>query len=410
MGLRKSMKVGIITDWTSDNNYGEILQCWALQQVLIHEGYDPFLIRFLRYNWEKECPPKRFSITSTVKRLLFVLLKIVLIKPAVVSFFRKIEMKKIEGKHPNTEYYNERNKERQFSSFFEDNIRTSESIYNNYDELIVNPPIADVYVTGSDQVWNFNMHITETKAFFLQFGDEHLKRISYAPSIGHNYWPKNRMDELRQYLSSFNAISVREKSGVEICRSVGYEATHVLDPTLLLSEKDYIQLIGNTANAKEEPYIYIYSMNYSSPNDIAWKDIKQYAKEFGLKIKVTPGAGYTPCREIFDDVEYDYATIPSWISNIANAQLVITASFHGSVFSILFHKHLLYTPLKGKISQSNNRVVGLLNDLGLDCMIYKQTRSVKDYVEQEIDWVKTDNLINVSRDRSLSYIRNAIKN
>ena len=403
------MTIGVMTDWTSDSNYGEILQCWALQQVLIHEGYNPFLVRFLRYNWEKESNPRSFSIVNKVKFLLLVFFKFLLIKPAVVSFLKKSERKRIEEKHPDVNYYKERNKERQFISFFEDNILTSETIYNNFDELVNNPPVADLYITGSDQVWNFDMHITETKAFFLQFGDKNLKRIAYAPSIGHNFWPKKRMEELRKYLSSFNAISVREKSGVEICRSVGFEATHVLDPSLLLTIKDYIQLLNYTVKLNDEPYIYIYSMNYSSPNDIAWKEIKQYAKENGLKIKVTPGAGYTPCREIFDGVEYDYATIPSWINNIANAQLVITASFHGSVFSILFHKHLLYTPLKGNMSQSNNRVLGMLNDFGLDCMIYKKNRCVKEYVEQEIDWMKTDHLINICRERSLSYLRNAIK-
>lgn len=403
------MRIGITTDWTSDNNYGEILQCWALQQILKREGHEPFLIRFLRYDWKNDRTSIKPGRIQSLRRYIVILAKIILVKPAISSYLRNKEHQKIESKHPNAEeYYGCRNKEREFISFLEENIIASETIFCNYDELVANPPVADIYLTGSDQVWNYNMHISESKAFFLQFGDRNIKRIAYAPSIGHNTWPEGRKEELRHYLSSFNAISVRELSGVDICKSVGFDAAHVLDPTILLSAKDYIQSLCNTEAFDGEPYIYIYSMNYSVPSDIPWKEIRQYAKENGLKIKVTPGAGYTPCREIFDEVEYDYATISGWINNIANAKMIVTASFHGSVFSILFHKHLLYTPLKGAMSQSNNRVLGLLNDFDLNCMMYQKGRRVKDYADQAIDWNKTEKLIKSSRDSSISYLRAAI--
>ena len=403
------MKIGVITDWTSDNNYGEILQCWALQQILKREGHQPFLIRFLRYDWSNDSDNSGKSFIQTLKRYLIILIKIIFIKPAIDSFLNNKEKRKIEGKHPDADvYYAERNKERKFASFFDTNIETSQAIYHDYEELCSSPPAADIYITGSDQVWNYNMHISETKAFFLQFGDEKIKRISYAPSVGHDSWPEKRKEELRQYLSAFDAISVREDSGVDICKSVGFNATHVLDPTLLLTSDSYTQLIKDAKYKEEPPYIYIYSMNYSYPDDIAWNEIREYARENRLRIKVTPGAGYTPCREIFDDVEYDYATIPGWITNIAHAHLVITASFHGSVFAILFHKQLMYTPLKGEMSKSNSRVLGMLENFDLNCMIYNKKRKVSEYAVQVVEWEKVDENKNACRVRSISYLRQAI--
>lgn len=389
------MRIGIITHWTSNNNYGELLQCWALQHFLKEKAYDPFLIRYLLF---KESNQPFFSkarlkyLVKKIRRPIYRLRKSYKLKQRERELDRLFEKKDII---------------RGFDSFRNDFLSCSPRIYKNYSEIRRNPPEADVYITGSDQVWNFDIPLSDTKAFFLQFGDKDIKRISYAPSIAHDYWPEDRKNELHDYLASFNAISVRESSGVGICKSVGFDAIYVVDPTLLLTQKDYDSIKDKSLPAN--PYIYIYSMNYKKADDIQIDDIRDYSVKKNLLIKVTNGTGYVPCRELFDGVEYEYSTIPQWLNNIANATLVVTPSFHGIVFSILFHTNFVYTPLKGRHSQGNTRILDLLKTLNLECMIEEDGKSIEEYVKQSVDWEYVDKILNVYREKSIEYLINALQ-
>lgn len=395
------MRIGITTYWTSNNNYGQLLQCWALQQFLIKNGHAPYLIRFLLYSEKTET-----TLYNKIKLFFLRCFKFILIYPIYQSY-NKRKLEKSEKLLDS--FFNEKDKQREFDDFRNNHLLKTEQIYEDYSVLLMNPPTADIYMCGSDQIWNFNLHPNNLKPFFLQFGSESIKRIAYAPSIGRDYWPEDRLHELKQYLSCFSYVSLREETGVKICKDLGVDAKHVLDPTLLLKKEDYETLEDNSFK-NEAPYIFIYGVNYKTKEDINFGRIKDYANKNKLRIIVTNGSGYTPCREIFDGVEYIYATIPRWLSLIANAELVITPSFHGSVFSILYHKNLMYTPLKGNFSRGNSRVLGLLNDLELNCMIQNDKTSISEYLNQNIDWLKTDKLLNEKRRSSVDFIINAIYN
>lgn len=385
--MSNKKKIGIITYWESNDNYGQQLQCWALQQVLGKMGHSPFLIRF---QWMTPKVTAKRKLKLLTKQLIAFMLHIIQLDKSI-RVRKKLNF-----------VYREDEIRRRFPKFRKSNIAQSNKVYYSYYDLKANPPQADMYITGSDQVWNYDMPEDCRKSYFLQFGNADVKRISYAPSIGHSEYPEELLPSLKEYLGNFDAISVREKSAIEVCEKVGYNATQVLDPTLLLAKDDYDKLL-KCHNSKTS--IFIYSLNYTSAYDIPFEAIRKYANIHKLPIVVTPSSGYVPSQELFDGVEYSYASIEEWLGNIANSHLVVTASFHGVVFSLLFHRPFLFTPLKGQHAQSNERVLGLLQKLDLlECVAQENG----DINIPDIDWSDVDDKFEELRKASYFYIESSI--
>lgn len=380
-------KIGIITYWESNDNYGQQLQCWALQHYLRERGYDAFLIR--QHVWP--IGPKKGikRIKQWVKERLADALYYTNLayNPQVAKLFVFCLDKEACR--------------RQFPRFRKRNLKMSK-LYATPEALVANPPKADVYITGSDQVWNYIMPKETLKNFFLQFGDESVKRVAYAPSIGHPEFEDGIKDTIKTFLSKFSSISVRESSAVDVLNCMGYNATHVLDPTMLIPANEYLKLAQGASKRKS---IFIYSMNYESKNDIPFDEIKDYAQQKSLPIVVTPGSGYVLAKELFNEVEYCYATIPQWIQLIANAQWVVTASFHGVVLSILMHTPFMYTPLKGTHAESNGRVLDLLYDLGLEQTIWLDHFNP----QLNINWESVERKLEQKRKVSVEFLTNCIE-
>lgn len=143
------------------------------------------------------------------------------------------------------------------------------------------------------------MRWKDSRAFWLDFGGDRVRRIAYAASFGVDKCPSGLQAELSGRLSRFDALSVREESGVSICQAAGKEAVHVLDPTLLLSKDDYLSLMEDIPG-KFSPYMYIYSINISKKEDIRWSELRGFAEREGLSLIVTPASGYLPGRELFE--------------------------------------------------------------------------------------------------------------
>lgn len=393
--MNTKKKIGIITYWESNDNYGQQLQCWALQHFLSEQGYDAFLIR--QYGnpaqWVK---PKKKGI-KRIKQWIKDALGYILYttglayKPFVYKRFSFCLDKEACR--------------RQFPKFRKENLKMTK-IYDFPDKLMENPPIADVYITGSDQIWNYVLPEAPLQNYFLQFVTNGAKCIAYAPSIGRAILPNDMAEKYKVYLQKFSAISVREKEAVSMISRLGYNVKHVLDPTMLLTVKDYSVI---SDNAKGKPSVFIYSMNYSSAEDIPFEYIKQYAHEKKLPIVVTPGSGFVPAKELFEGVEYSYATILQWIQNIAKAELVITASFHGIVFAILFHRPFIFTPIKGEKADRNGRVLDLLDDLDLSHRIMTENTSFEQIIQTKISWRQVDIILNQLRKKSEDYLLTAIK-
>lgn len=383
-------KIGIITYWESTDNYGQVLQCYALQQYLRKQGYKPFLIRFKR--WQPTTKKLSKQIKQKIKHILRELLYTTQLANNEI-IYNKLE--KMLNLDKNVIL-------RKFPQFKKKHLSLSNRVYSDFNSLKKSPPKADIYITGSDQVWNYDLTADELKAFFLQFGPTNISRIAYAPSIGHTSIPADILYEMKNYLSTFDAISVREKSAVDIIQSVGCKVEHVVDPTLLLGQDDYEKLIRD-ANVSAVPSVFIYSLNYGSTDDLPWVEVQQYAKEKQLPIVATPSCGYLTARELFDNVSYLYATIPQWLEQIRKSELVVTASFHGVVFAILMHRPFIFTPLKGKYATSNVRALSLLEALNLQQCIYNERFCIP-----TINWTEVDNGLTILRKQSLNFIKNSI--
>lgn len=383
------MKIGVITYWQSSDNYGQQLQCWALQQYLKSQGHEAFLIR---YDLSRR-DLNRASLKTKIKSSF------------VYQTLRSI-CKRLKGDEYEIQVarMSKKNVLRCFWKFRQDNLRVSDVMYRSLESLQDNPPEADMYITGSDQVWSQVLSFKENEVFFLNFGDPRVRRVSYAASFGMKQYPPELNGALKENLARFDFISVREGAGVDICRNVGMDARLVLDPTLLLDSDRYRSI---ASPKRQEDYVYIYSLNVRSAGEMHFGVVSDYASQRGYKIVATPASGCFCGMELFEGVEYDYATIPAWLSDIDNAKLVVTTSFHGIVFCLLMHTPFVYIPLQGELSKMNNRITGLLTSVGLGSRIANSAADVQPIAENAIPWDDVDRRIRLLREDSYAFLKEA---
>ena len=335
------MKIGIITFWTSKDNYGQLLQCFALQQYLRKNGHEPYLIRY------KERPKEKASFKFSN------LLKNIIKLPQYVSWFLNEKRRQ-----RNADKYNkqEANVDRHFDAFIHDYITTSEQLYTD-DDLHNTPPIADAYICGSDQVWGGEW------AYYLDFAPDNKPKIAYAPSLGGlTSFSQDYEDKMKKLLMRFNFVGMREQSGVDVCHRLGRkDAVKVVDPTLLLTQKDYDKIRINTKQTEQKPYLFAYILG--NPMACDMKDVYDYAHKRGLEVKYATSGNV-------DDYDHIYPQIGEWIDLIANAEIIVTNSFHGTVFSLIYNKPFITVLLNNGFERMNTRVVELLKNTGLSNRIY----------------------------------------
>lgn len=381
------MKIGIITFWQTKDNYGQMLQNLALQQYLLSLGHSPYLIRYAH---------------SQAKQSQ--------IEDVVLNFLRRI--KHLNFKRNKSLLFEEQapDENRCFEQFKFENLNVSERVYYSLRELKKNPPQADVYIVGSDQVWSKFLYLKENEVFFLGFGDKKIKRIAYAPSFSVNEYPKKIQKRLQRNLKRFLAVSVREETGRLICEKVGVKAEVVLDPTMLFNYVFYKSYFNINLSIRKD--IFIYSLNIKSSSDIGWSNLVNALDGNLDNVVVTPASGYVPAQELFgSSVIYKYMTVPDWVAQIANSKLLITPSFHGVVFALLFHTPFVYIPLQGDFSRGNNRVLDLLDILDIKGHIYYSNISYKELIyKDDIAWDKVDSMLEEQRNKSKKYLLDNLQN
>lgn len=377
------MRIAIITFFQSQDNYGQLLQCYALQKALRQMGHKPYLIRYgfheRYFHWLKKknilSPKGRHEAYRQFKEAFF---------------------------HRN------KSSNRGFDSFRKKHLSKSLRCYNSLAELRYHPPKADCYITGSDQVWAQLLSDENNKSFFLDFGLQDTQRISYAPSFAVDDYPLELKKSLAEQLSKFDAISVREQTGVRICKEVGFTASLVLDPTLLLISDQYLEMLRKPSVSK---FCFVYHVNVTSKEEMCWDDFYLYNDNHHLAsvaAYANPVEGLN--MELMVGATYVYPTIEEWLGLIHEAEYVLTSSFHGLVFSILFHKPFAVCLRKEELFAGNDRIMTLLNLLGLnDRIVSKKTQAVVDVVSKPINWLEVDALLNREREKSLSFLNNALK-
>ncbi len=401
------MKIGIVTLWRATTNYGQLLQAYALQAYLKELGHTPFLIRY---------SPRDNGILSKFKidNLKRIFLSKIIPNLSIPQILYLLSKKKKEDDKYIAELRQREiisTEKKQFSKFRDKHMSLSDTEFFNMYELQKNPPEADAYICGSDQIWSGTFLANQTGGWFLDFGRSDVLRIAYAASVtcGLKSFDYKYKKEYNRLLLQFNAIGVREHYLVDMCKAVGCDnAVHVLDPTLLLSKQTYLSLCDGINLNNKSPYIFLYLLNISSKEEIYWDNINKYVSYRELDVKVTYASGYIPARDILPGYSDLVATIPEWISYLNNAEAVITTSFHGLVFCIKMNKPFLIPLLNNEYAKSNVRMVSLLKSLGLEDRILDPSISTTEQMEHTINWEKVNRKLEIMREKSEAFLKSAL--
>lgn len=377
-------KVGILTSAQSfGDNYGAVLQAYALSTVLKSMGYEPNIIR---YKVEGEYVNHSAPITERLKNTLF---------NNEMSFHAKktLVLNKLLHKSVNGVFYN----------FVEKNLSFYNSDFIGFKELRNNPPAFPAFITGSDQVWNPVIHGNKNDpGYFLDFVPNGAKRIAYAPSIGVDKIPVECENTLEQFLAKFDALSIREKSGAEIIKKCcGIEVPVMLDPTLLLTAADWDKIAQKPENLPEK-YIFCYKFGKSATMD---ETIKRISKKYGLPIVTAPSSPEVRFKA-------DYSIGPAqFLAAIKNATLVCADSFHATVFSVLYKKPFLIFPrhaVGGNINM-NSRMENILDTFGLYERYVHENSEYNEKELFEISFEKAEAVLKEKRAESISFLDTALQ-
>lgn len=364
------MKAGVIT-FHSAHNFGASLQTWALQRVLKNNHIDAYVINYH--------PPIIDDLYNPLKG-----------KEGIRKRLAELKLK----------HDNPRSLQRfkNYTHFIQKQFDLVGD-FTDYQELADASLDLDAYIVGSDQVWNSEHIGGFDSAYFLDFVNPGKIKISYAASIGKDYLLPIYHDRIRNSLKSFTSISVREKSAVKAVKELaGRPVDVVLDPTLLLTKEDY-EVIKTVPSMKEK-YIFVYMMEHN-PEVIAFANRVSTATGLPI-IQRRPGKLFR------NEIGSCYTSAPGdFLGLIENAEYVITNSFHGTVFSIIYE-----TPFVSMLhSNTGSRTVDLLESLELNSHLLYSKEEFKDFEQFKIqEPEKLRKRILELREFSLSFLIDALNN
>ena len=364
------MRIGILT-LPLHTNYGGILQAYALQTVLERMGHEVCLI-------EKRRKPLRLPLWKTPLSYGKRILKNLTGHPFPIFYEQKINREDITIRQNTDKFINKYIKQRMVDDFSE--IKKTDF---------------DVIVVGSDQIWR-PKYFHEIEHAFLDFTEGwNIKRIAYAASFGTDIWEYTNVqtDHCKKFVKCFDDVSVREKSGVDLCREhLAVRAEHVLDPTMLLQKDDYIRLFENTNTPKSEGTLLNYILD-ETPEKVAL--INMIAKGKRLQpFRVNA------VKDINQPIEKRIApSVEQWLHGFYDAEFVVTDSFHACVFSILFNKPFVAI---GNAGRGISRFTTLLTLFGLKDRLIIDISEYSGNVS--INWNKVNSLLNEYRRYSLDYL------
>lgn len=332
------MKIGIITVQKAPN-YGAEMQCYALYKALINMGYDCEVIDLCRPYHKDFIKDRRYKIYNNISRWTF---KYYWVKTRPIRSWIK---EHIFGKKNYLKDFNKQyqvllqNRNIKFERF-ESRIAFTRK-YCSIADLYKNPPQYDVYITGSDQLWNPTQPYC-LEPYFLTFVNNGGKRISYATSIGVSILRDNVKNDFRKWLASYDKISVREDAAKMLLKPLTHKEIEVLaDPTFLIDIDHWKDI---AVKPVERGYVFLFTLGYEEQ---LFNKAQQYAKSEGKKLiyRANDYRDYPSCNDSIGLLEM---SPEEWLGYICYADMVVTNSFHGSVFSILFHKPF-------RVISTNNR-------------------------------------------------------
>ena len=370
------MKIGILT-FHNTLNYGAALQTYATQAALNKLGVENEIIDY----------------TNEFRRQLYSEKKLIL---------RSLKNRQILGAVrtlAGTPFIKRRKKN--FDKFYRERVAVSKEKYFSADQLKATPPKYDYYMVGSDQVWNYD-HNGQDMSYLLDFVSDKAKTISYASSFGLDSISENVKDDYIRLLGSIQYLSVREKMGSKIIQSLtGRIPSVVLDPVFLLNKNQW-QNITDDNIGKSEPYILLYTTKAKHYRDFL--RITKY-DSYGIRV-VHIGTSMRLCDMFKRNTNISFASSPEkFLGLIKNAKLVLTSSFHGTAFSILFKKQ--FVSFRGNNLGKDARIVELLGDLGISDRLFHD-KMTADQVNKQICYESVQEKLERLREESMRFLHQAL--
>lgn len=279
-----------------------------------------------------------------------------------------------------------------------------------YNALNISTSISnnDIFIAGSDQIWN---PAWTEDAYFLNFVPDHNGKIAYAASIGANEVPQDFLEHVVPYLRRFDFISVREESAKEILQPyLDQEIKVTLDPTLLLPREEWDKIAVQPTIP--QPYIFVYLLGEKRAHR---RLIKKFARTLGLKIAFLPHVHFhfNPADCFFADYNLYDVGPAEFVGLVKNAEIVITDSFHGCVFSIIYGRKFwaLKRHKDSDPQNMNSRLYTLFDSLGLGDRLIENEDACYDanFLDKPIDYDGVTTKLNAQRKESADFLLNAIK-
>ena len=367
------MKIGILT-WLHNGNYGSILQAYALQKALRNQGYQTENIDYA---------------PSTVKKVE----NLIKNKNSLKLFLEKWDAycaKKVAGSPRELS-----EKQKKFDDFRENYINITRR-YSSPKEVATIDGEFDAYICGSDQIWS---PVLLNPVFYFDFLSDTERKIAYACSFGVSSIKGKKATKITNYLNRFDYISVRESSGCEIVKNLTGKVVPVMpDPTLLLQRTDWDKVSKYNLNLNK--YIFCYFLSW---NEDYWKYVENVSQQLGYQIVIVPSVKqtYQVDAKILKNIGPE-----EWVGLVKNASYVITDSFHGTVFSIIYNKP--FTVLKrfsdDNPRSQNSRIYTLLehynltNRLGINTDIFNLQ-----------EYTKVNSQVEYDRRYALEWLNNVLK-
>lgn len=374
-----ALKIGILTLPIIDN-YGGILQAVALYRLLHAQGHKVILI------YQAPQAPSQNLFYKLVKKILL-----------------KVPFHNFKNIRTNHEIALERVKIiKTFRIFIEQEIYSiSKNLYSKKDlEDFSKQEKFDAVIVGSDQVWRKGyIKNTYYKSYFLDFIDSSkTNKIAYAASFGKDHWEgENDSEDIAKLLQDFTAVSAREASGIDICKKTfNYNnAVHTLDPTMLIGKEFYLNEIipkYDVSNISKGGLVTYVLDEAKEKREIIEFVQKNTELESVLHLK-----GFNTSNTTY--------SVPQWLASIAYADFVVTDSFHGMVFSILFEKDFLVIANRNR---GLDRFISLISLLGLENKLVFSVEDLKNKRFDSIDYSRVNEILNNEKKRSLKFLMGAL--
>ncbi|GIC28074.1 polysaccharide pyruvyl transferase family protein [Vibrio cholerae] len=378
-------KIGLLNFHYSDHNYGAVLQAAALADVINRLDYSVEHIDFI---------PNKMARKKTLRQLLITVLAALGVKSLIIRMLGKKEYIKptVTGGEV-------------FEQFRDVWVTRSQQTYTASQQLNTVGTTYRAVVVGSDQVWRPNMFVNkhqDVDAYFLSFLPDSVSRVSYAASFGVDKWEGTSdailSDRVRKAMTKFNAVSVREQTGVAICRDhFGVTAQHVLDPTLLNGVDFFERVIAKAGVSKQNENVVYYKLDVDTT--------------FISAIKLIGDILQVPTEDIYyqmSEAGYRYIPVADWLAKIRDSKFVVTDSFHCVCLAILFNKEFICFANKDR---GLARLQSLLASLGIDGRLCDEQQSLSSFFAEckPIEYHYVNTKLAELRIGSLEFLKDALE-